>query len=196
MSNMNDVFGQLASHDAAMQKHDQAITPVTQQSGMAGIFDQLAKGEGKMPESNPAAQEGAYQQAKGGPIRNVNTDGFTDTTTSMLGKTGAIMKRPEESDSQLLARTKNAASQVTPQQIGNEQSEAGRLAGPTAGAAYLGGATAGMAPEAGAALSGKGVEALKSLAGTDGGKEALKWIMRGVLQGAGFHGISKLLDHF
>jgi len=42
-----DIFSQLAAHDTSLQQHDQTVA----QSG--DVFDQLAKGEGKIPAPPP-----------------------------------------------------------------------------------------------------------------------------------------------
>ena len=93
-----------------------------------------------------AAQPGAYQQspeqAKAKIIHNVNEDAanpFSDTTTSVIGSTGAIMKRPDETDSQFMARAIQGGRNVTPAQIDAETASNKKLAAPTAGIALAAG---------------------------------------------------------
>ena len=89
-----------------------------------------------------AAKPGAYQQTKGGAIRNVNEDAanpFSDTTTSVIGKTGALMKRPDETDSQFMARAIQAGRNVTQGQTKAEAASDKKLAVPTLGIAAAAG---------------------------------------------------------
>jgi hypothetical protein len=127
-----------------------------------------------------ATQPGAYQQSPGGPIENANADAahpFSDSTTSVLGDvlgtkpTGAMMKRDTESDSQFMARVKEAAKTVTPEQI--EQESRGNAARtlPTLAAA----ATAGPAMLAGEAGLAEGVPAAAKV-GVEAAKATTKWI--------------------
>ena len=93
-----------------------------------------------------AAQPGAYQQTKeqaqAHVVHNVNEDAakpFSDATTSLIGSTGALMKRPDETDSQFMARAIQAGRNVTQSQIDAENLSNKRLAAPTLGAAAAAG---------------------------------------------------------
>lgn len=87
-----------------------------------------------------AAKPGAYQQTKEQAqahiVHNVYEDAanpFSDRTASVIGSTGALMKRPDETDLQFMARARQAGRSVTQAQIDAENASNRRLAAPTAG---------------------------------------------------------------
>ena len=125
-------------------------------------IDKEATQKNEAQAASAAAQPGAYQQTKQGtgklstaPIRNVNDEAanpFSDTTTSVLGGTGALMKREDETDPQFMARAREAGRNVTAAQIDAETASNKRLAAPTAGIALAAGpAMLGAESAAGAA---------------------------------------------
>jgi hypothetical protein len=130
-------FDSFMKSDAATQVAAPATTPTPGK----GDFDSFVKTQNSNA-SNPAAQPGAYQQTKGGKIRNVNEDAahpFSDTTTSVLGGTGAMMQRPDETFQQFMARAIEAGKHVTQPQIDAENARNKKLALPTLGVAAAAG---------------------------------------------------------
>lgn len=139
-----DLFDQLAAQQAPA-------------SGKAGpdIFDQIAANGGQVPSDTQiqASRPGAYQQTKGGAIRNAQDDllhPFSDSTTSVLpaalgGQTGALMQRPDETYPQFMARAIEAGKHVTQSQVSQETAQNKKAVLPTlvsAGAMGVGGAAA------------------------------------------------------
>ena len=106
-----------------------------------------------------AAVPGAYQQTKEQAqahiVHNINEDvanPFSDTTTSVIGSTGALMKREDETDLQFMARAREAGRNVTQAQIDAERASNKRLVAPTAAIATAAGtAKLGAESAAGAA---------------------------------------------
>lgn len=123
-------------------------------------IDKEATQKNQAQPASAAAKPGAYQQSKEQAqahiVHNVNEDAanpFSDTTTSVIGSTGALMKRPDETDSQIMARALQAGRNVTQAQIDNETASNKRLAAPTAGIALAAGpAILGAESAAGAAF--------------------------------------------
>ena len=126
-------------------------TPSAGQTSSSGSGDPMLdafKALKDNPDDDPAKRPGAYQQTKGGAIRNAIDEAanpFTESTTSVLGNvlgtkpTGALMKRDDESDSQFMARAREAAKHVTPEQIEQETRANNARVLPTMGAATAAG---------------------------------------------------------
>lgn len=103
--------------------------------------------------SSAAAKTGAYQQTKGGAVRNAQDDlkhPFSESTTSILpqslgGQTGAMMQRPDETYPQFMARAVETGKHVTQEQVNTETAQNKKAVLPTlvaAGAIGTGGAAA------------------------------------------------------
>ena len=120
-------------------------TQVTSGDPMLDAFVATKKAiEAGVPDA--AAQPGAYQQSKEQAqahiVHNVNEDAahpFADATTSVIGSTGAMMKREDETDPQFMARAREAGRNVTQSQIDAENASNKRLAAPTAAIATAAG---------------------------------------------------------
>lgn len=128
MANGQDIFDKVKPNPGATPKGD--------------VFDQIAPA-GQTPNANKMA--GAYQQAPGGPIRNINTDPkMVDAQGNWTGpQRGYLMQRPEESVSQFRARALSQAPSITPQAIQQEQQWSGQAAPAVLAAADIPGMAAG-----------------------------------------------------
>jgi len=167
-------------------------------------IDHEATAKAKALAASPAAQPGAYQQSKGGPVHNAVEEAknpFTDSVTSILpkswgGQTGAMMKREDESDSQFFARAVEAGRHVNAEQIEEETKANKKAVLPTLGAAALAG-PAMLTAETGAAapfvasstpalaitgeatgemIAGPSLARMGLTLGAQGSKAAIQWI--------------------
>ena len=141
-----DMFDQLAAQRAP------ASASASPSQG-PDIFDLTAANGGQVPTDRQiqASRPGAYQQTKGGAIRNAQDDlqhPFSESTTSILpsalgGQTGALMQRPDETYQQFMARAVEAGKHVTQAQLDQETAQNKKAVLPTlvaAGAMGAGGA--------------------------------------------------------
>ena len=109
-------------------------------------IDKVATQKNQAQAASAAEKRGAYQQSKEQAqahiVHNVNEEAanpFSDATTSVLGSTGALMKREDETDLQFMARAREAGRNVSQTQIDAETASTKRLAAPTAGIAAAAG---------------------------------------------------------
>lgn len=140
----------------------QGAAPVTFNPG---DINSDATDQNKTAAASPAAQPGAYQTQKGGPIHNTNEDAhvFDSWTKENADKTGALgaagkvmkgegylMQRPDESYQQFMARAIEAGKHVTQEQMDAETSISKKGAPVALGVAAAAGPTM-LALEGGAA---------------------------------------------
>jgi len=143
----SDIFGQLASQDAANQKHDQAAA--SQNNG--DVFSQIAANGGKVPDASTPQQSGEVKNDVGATVI-VPKEGedFYDTIERAKQR---VQQKPQEVQADI-------AKETTPKNIASKTAQT-LVAAPVIGAA--GAATIAGAGEAGAMAGRVGQAALQPI---------------------------------